>query len=575
MNVNKDKQFKIFILGLLLIITSRFFYLQIYQHQKYEDRSGANSIRKISLHAPRGIIFDRFGIPLVDNLQIYDLAVIPFDMTGEFNYEIIYQQLGLPIKDLMSIIKKKKKSFYRFRPHIIKRHINFETRSQLEENRIDLPGMYFDEFPARIYPNDANLTHVLGYLRTVPDHSKTGQVSDYKLGDLFGSSGVEKVYESSLRGKDGTEYHLLDIYGIDHGIVLDTSPVSSIPGEPLNLTIDSKLQFYIENLFEGKQGAVICMDPMSGNVLAYLSAPDYDLNSFVGPVPRDIWDAWNQDARHPLLNRVIQGLYPPGSTMKLIAVALALEQGEISEKWTVNCSGAYTLGDRTFHCWNTEGHGKIDMQHAIIYSCNIYFYQLIQKLSFEEWKGMAEKFGYGEVSGIDLYGEVAGNIPGREYMNEKYGKSGWSTGNLLTFVIGQGDILATPIQVAQMMNLIASSGNTHVPGLNSNNSYNEFNLSLKPSTWDFLQTAVWNVVNDKNGTGKLAKIEGADIHGKTGTSQNPHGEDHSWFAGYMTIKNNPIISLSVLVEHGGKGSIEGTIISRKIFEFVQKNELIQ
>jgi penicillin-binding protein 2 len=260
--------------------------------------------------------------------------------------------------------------------------------------------------------------------------------------------------------------------------------------------------------------------------------------------------------------------------MKLIAAALTLEQGKVSKKWIVNCSGAYTLGDRTFHCWNAGGHGIVNMKQAITHSCNIYFYQLIQKLSFADWKEMAENFGYGHLSGIDLYGEVTGNIPGREYMNKKYGKYGWATGNLLTFVIGQGDILVTPIQVVQMMNLIASRGNTHAPGLNINNSSNKFNLHLKSSTWDFLQDAIWNVVNKKDGTGKLAKIEGADIHGKTGTAQNPHGEDHSWFTGYMAIDNNPVISLVVLVEHGGKGSIKGAVISRKIFEFVLQNELI-
>ena len=190
-------------------------------------------------------------------------------------------------------------------------------------------------------------------------------------------------------------------------------------------------------------------------------------------------------------------------------------------------------------------------------------------------KDMAEKFGYGAISGIDLYGEKAGNIPGIEYMNKKYGKFGWAAGNLLTFVIGQGDVLVTPIQVVKMINLIASRGNTNMPSFHINNSPNEVKLSFQSSTWDLLHNAMWNVVNHKDGTGKLARVEGADIYGKTGTAQNPHGEDHSWFAGYMNIENEPILSLVVLVEHGGKGSIEGAIISRKIFEFVLQNELIQ
>ena len=239
MNNYKEKHFQIIFFGILVIIFARFFYLQVYQHKRYEDQAGANSIRKISLHAPRGIIFDCSGIPLVDNREIYDLAVIPFDVTDKFNYDIITQKLELPTKEVMSIIAQRKKSFYRFRPYIIKRHINFETRSQLEENKLDLPGMFFEKFPARIYPNDANLTHVLGYLRTIMDQTKKGKDNDYKMGDIHGFSGVEKVYESSLRGKDGMEYHLVDIFGIDHGFVLDTQPISSISGEPLHLTIDT------------------------------------------------------------------------------------------------------------------------------------------------------------------------------------------------------------------------------------------------------------------------------------------------------------------------------------------------
>ena len=191
MNIYKDQQFQIIISGLLFILFLRFFYLQIYQYQKYTDQAGANSIRKISLHAPRGIIFDRFGIPLVDNLQIYDLAVIPFDVTEKFNYEIISKKLVLPAEKLISKIERKRETFYRFRPLILKRHINFETRSQLEEHKLDLPGMLFAESPARIYPNDAKLTHVLGYLRTITEEGHKGN-DDYKPGDSRQPEGTER-----------------------------------------------------------------------------------------------------------------------------------------------------------------------------------------------------------------------------------------------------------------------------------------------------------------------------------------------------------------------------------------------
>ena len=569
----KFKKVQLVLAGIFAILFFRFYHLQIYQHSKYETKAGNNSVRKISLHAPRGIIYDRNGIPIVDNRQIYDLSVIPFDVTNQFDYRMVSKRTGVSSIELKEKIAKGKKSFHRFRPIPIKRHINFETRSHLEENKLSLPGTIFSEFPARTYPVKAKLTHVLGYLRAVTELSVSipNQELDYKLGDVFGFSGIERIYESILRGRDGTEFRLVDIYGIDHGVYQDNPGLQPIPGKVLNLSIDSELQALIEGLFRGKKGAAICMMPQSGEVLAFVSAPDYDLNSFAGPVPIELWERWNTDPERPLLNRGIQGLYPPGSTFKLIGAALAKEESIVDKNWTVNCNGVYHLGDRDFHCWNNAGHGIVNMDKAIFQSCNIYFYHLIQKLSFNNWKAMAENFGFGATTGIDLLGEKGGLVPGKKYMNKKYGRYGWATGNLLTFIIGQGDILVTPIQVAQMMSIIATRGNTKTPHLLVDSPSENIIVSLKSTTWDFLQQATWNVVNHEDGTGKAAKVLGGEVHGKTGTAQNPHGENHSWFAGYLVKDGVPILSLAILVEHGGRGSVEAALISHKIFKYAQKN----
>ena len=569
----KFKKVQLVLAGIFAILFFRFYHLQIYQHSKYETKAGNNSVRKISLHAPRGIIYDRNGIPIVDNRQIYDLSVIPFDVTNQFDYRMVSKRTGVSSIELKEKIAKGKKSFHRFRPIPIKRHINFETRSHLEENKLSLPGTIFSEFPARTYPVKAKLTHVLGYLRAVTELSVSipNQELDYKLGDVFGFSGIERIYESILRGRDGTEFRLVDIYGIDHGVYQDNPGLQPTPGKALNLSIDSELQALIEDLFRGKKGAAICMMPQSGEVLAFVSAPDYDLNSFAGPVPIELWERWNTDPERPLLNRGIQGLYPPGSTFKLIGAALAKEESIVDKNWTVNCNGVYHLGDRDFHCWNNAGHGIVNMDKAIFQSCNIYFYHLIQKLSFNNWKAMAENFGFGATTGIDLLGEKGGLVPGKKYMNKKYGRYGWATGNLLTFIIGQGDILVTPIQVAQMMSIIATRGNTKTPHLLVDSPSENIIISLKSTTWDFIQQATWNVVNHEDGTGKAAKVLGGEVHGKTGTAQNPHGENHSWFAGYLVKDGVPILSLAILVEHGGKGSVEAALISHKIFKYAQKN----
>ena len=571
--MSKFKKVQLVLAGIFAILFFRFYHLQIYQHSKYEAKAGNNSVRKISLHAPRGIIYDRNGIPIVDNRQIYDLSVIPFDVTNQFDYRMVSKRTGVSSIEMKEKIAKGKKSFHRFRPIPIKRHINFETRSHLEENKLSLPGTIFSEFPARTYPVKAKLTHVLGYLRAVTELSVSipNQELDYKLGDVFGFSGIERIYESILRGRDGTEFRLVDIYGIDHGVYQDNPGLQPTSGKALNLSIDSELQALIEDLFRGKKGAAICMMPQSGEVLAFVSAPDYDLNSFAGPVPIELWERWNTDSERPLLNRGIQGLYPPGSTFKLIGAALAKEESIVDKNWTVNCNGVYHLGDRDFHCWNNAGHGIVNMDKAIFQSCNIYFYHLIQKLSFNNWKAMAENFGFGATTGIDLLGEKGGLVPGKKYMNKKYGRYGWATGNLLTFIIGQGDILVTPIQVAQMMSIIATRGNTKTPHLLVDSPSEDIIVSLESTTWDFLQQATWNVVNHEDGTGKAAKVLGGEVHGKTGTAQNPHGENHSWFAGYLVKDGVPILSLAILVEHGGKGSVEAALISHKIFKYAQKN----
>ena len=198
-----------------------------------------------------------------------------------------------------------------------------------------------------------------------------------------------------------------------------------------------------------------------------------------------------------------------------------------------------------------------------------------KQFSFNDWVRMSTKFGFGALTGIDLYGEKRGNVPSQSYMDEKYGKYGWAAGNLLTFVIGQGDVLVTPIQIAQMMNLIATRGNTKVPHLYIGKEAQTITLSLKETTWEFLANATWEVVNNKNGTGKAAYVKGATIHGKTGTAQNPHGEDHSWFTGYMVKDDNPILSIAVLIEHGGKGSVAAAIISHEIFNYAKKNYFLQ
>ena len=390
---------------------------------------------------------------------------------------------------------------------------------------------------------------------------------------MFGFSGLERIYEKELRGNDGVEFRLVDIYGIDHGKHVTDREYDIEMGKPLILSIDSRLQIKAESLLLDKKGSVICMNPENGEVLAFVSSPDYDLKSFIGPIPNKLWDEWNQNSEKPLMNRGIQGTYPPGSIVKLISAGYALDNNIIDENWSVICDGAYSYGDRMFHCWNIAGHGHVDMMQSIKYSCNIFYYQLIQKIGFQNWSNIVSEFGFGKKTGIDIPGEKRGIVPNKKYMNDKYTSRGWGKGSLLNFVIGQGDMLVTPQQVIQIMNLIPTSGNSFEPHFIKGVHSNPLNVSLKNSTWEFLKNATSIVVNDDDGTGKNAKSIFGKVAGKTGTAQNPHGEDHSWFSGYITLPNNKIMSLAVIIENGGKGSKAGASTAGELFdEFAKLNK---
>lgn len=565
----------IYLIGfLMLLILYRFFDLQILEYGKYWDKANSNAIRKITINAQRGIIFDRNGRTLVDNSPIYDLKVIPIDVSDAFNYSRLSQAIDIPVEDVRDKIRAGKKGLSRFRPLLIKRHVDFEIMARLEEFRLELPGLIFTQLPARVYPDSARLTHALGYLRTITEEiiAESDTSLNYDPDDIFGAQGLEKIYEPTLRGTDGVEFHVVDILGRDLGEHPQSGYFPPVPGEDLHLTIDSGLQILGEKLMSGWRGSLIASDAETGEILAFVSSPDYPLDSFVGPIPYELWNRWNTDEDRPLVNRCINGNYPPGSVLKLVAIASALESNTVSTGWTINCPGTYTLGNRTYHCWNEDGHGTVNMKSAIKYSCNIYFYQLIQKMPFEQWWTTTEDFGYGSPTGIDLPYESRGLVPNRSYLNKKYTSRGWSTGNLLSFVIGQGDMLSTPLQVIQMINLIATNGKTHRPHLSLNMESEPFNLNLKPFTWQFIQDAMYEVVNGDKGTGKNAKCSGPGrLYGKTGTAENPHGEPHSWFAGFTKLPSSRILSVAVVVENGGKGSVTAALIAKQVFQYYSEN----
>ena len=392
--------------------------------------------------APRGNILDRKGEILAANQSIYAISVIKDELIDEdVQMDMMEKYLDRDKRDLQQNLKK----YYqgRFLPALIARNVSIAKLSLIEEHKNELPGVFSTKLPVRFYPNVKNVraSHILGYLREINNSELNAmKKGDYALGDYIGFQGLEKLYENRLRGVKGVEFRQVDALGREVGILIDREPIAPSPGENLHLTIDAGLQSRTESLLEGKRGAAVIINAETGEILAMVSKPDFPLIDFSAGMDLDKWRSYSTDESRPLLNRAVLGLYPPGSSFKLITTIAALEQGLVDDKWSVQCTGSYKFGDRTFGCWRENGHGRVNLSRAIVESCNVYFYQLVQRMDIDTWAAYVKLFGFGSPTGIDLPDENDGVVAERAYMNKKYGRWGWAEGSLLHLAIGQGDI---------------------------------------------------------------------------------------------------------------------------------------
>ncbi|MCD6205660.1 MAG: penicillin-binding protein 2 [Candidatus Marinimicrobia bacterium] len=575
--------FIITVFVLFAILGIRLYQLQIVEYNRYADISEANRIRVISKEAPRGIIYDRNGQIIVGNKSQYNVNLIPFEV-GE--NDSIYHLLSGILNLSETVIRQRVKRNWRgrFLPVKIAEDIDFRTLTELEERRLELPGVMYSLEAIRSFPSQARLSHVLGYLREI-DQKDLNIIKDYgyRSGDLVGWKGVEREYENILRGKRGYEYVQVNVFGQEVGKVHDERSVKAQFGNDLYLTVDLGLQVYIEQLLDGKKGAVVVMDAETGEILAMVSKPDYSPALFSGIVKSSVWNDLLNNPDRPLYNRVTQGTYPPGSVFKIVAAMTSLEEDIQDPNATVRCRGVYKLGRRDFKCWKLSGHGRMNLHDAIVNSCNVYFYSLIRKIDLNLWAEYARKFRFGELTRIDLYGESEGVVPDESFLDEKYGDGGWSEGNKLNLVIGQGDLLVTPLQIERFVATLATHGKLASPHLGlkyldrGTNRFRQFTFpaadsvrSISESSWDFVEQAMYDVVNSEKGTGRRAKVRGLDVYGKTGTAQNPHGEAHSWFMGYSKNKGQ-ILAVTVLIEHGGSGGGEAAYTAGRIFKYCQQS----
>jgi penicillin-binding protein 2 len=565
-NRNKNVILTIYI-AIVFLITCQYFNLQIINYEKYHLKAGYNSLKKIILKAPRGIIYDRNKKSIVDNQYIYNVNMISsfFDPV-DFDYNLLSNEIGIKPITIDSIVSANRYSSNQYKSKLIKKNINFTKKSILEENKLNLKGINFSHNPIRSYTSKSNLAHVLGYLRMNDDYREIGSE---------GFSGIEKFYEVDLKGYDGVEYRIVDKFGIDQGLFIDDSIYDAKQGSDLFLTIDSDLQIYSEQIMREKVGSIIVMDPLTGEILTMLSTPAYDLDAFAGGIPTKKWNEINNNKKGPFTNRAIQSSYPPGSIFKLILASIVLEEKIISKDWEVNCTGEYQFYDQLFRCWKEEGHDKVNLNKAIQQSCNVYFYNLIQQIDFDLWSKEVTKFGFGQKSGIDLPNEKTGLVPDRKFMTKHHkNKGGWSAGHLLNLSIGQGETMVTPIQIVNLMNIIVNEGQYLTPHLNlKNENIKKVDLDYKNSVWSVVKKAMFDAVNKSGGTAYNAYLDNKDVkvYGKTGTAQICSNCDllpHAWFAGFIELSNKKKYSIAIIVENGGKGSNISTILARKIFQFI-------
>jgi len=567
-------------------LLGQLWYLQVLEGGKLQEMSERNRIRVRPVAAPRGILFDRNGLALVDNRPAFTLSLIPREIDDRDTVMArLSVLLKIPMRELEESLERVPTDS--FRPVRVRRGLTLEEVTKIEERKLELPGVVVEVEPERVYPTSTFAAHLLGYVREVSDDQmKQGR---YRRGDMIGQSGLERLLDEYLRGRDGGERIEVDALGRPVQVMRREEPD---PGAQVITTVDRRIQEAAERAMVGRSGAVIVMDPRNGDVLAMTSSPAFELDRLTGNLDKEEWLKVIRDPLTPLMNRALQSQYAPGSVFKVVVAAAGLQEGSLTPMDRMYCNGEFHLGNWTFKDWKEGGHGHVDTRTALIHSCNIFFYQAGLKVGPAAIARYSEAFGLGSPSGIDLGGEKAGLVPFLDGRRRIDGRK-WQAGDTVNMSIGQGQVLVTPMQVARMMSAVANGGVLWRPRLvqrvervdgslaYSSSSKMTGRVDLSPIVWAFLRQALSGVVNE-GGTGGAARIPGVEVAGKTGTAQSvsksdsAKGQDHAWFASFAPAQD-PEVVVVVLVERGGKGGQVAAPIARQIYQaiFLEKVAMIQ
>lgn len=550
------------IVGLTLLLLVGFWKLQVVDSGHYQELADRNRIRTIPIIAPRGRMLDRDGRVLVDNYPSFSVLLLRDDM-AQVNKSLpqIADGLNISPEDIRQQLDAAK-FLPKYEPIVIKPEATQADIAYIESHRTDLPmlEMLFEQ--RRRYPPNGFLAGAVGYVGEV-NEAEMEKSDKLRPGDMSGKAGLEKQYDSILQGTDGMRRSVVNSVGKEVGRLEQLEP---IPGKSIQLTIDYDVQAAAEAALGDKKGAVVAMDPRTGEILAYVSHPAPDPNSFAVRVSREEWQRLNSDPNLPLMNRVIQAQLAPGSVFKVVVATAMLESKAIPESFTAFCPGQATFYGRVFHCWQPKGHGTVDLEKAIAQSCDVFFYNVGLRLGIDRMSYYATSLGLGKRTGIDLPGEEPGLMPSEEWARRVQHRQ-WMVGENISVAVGQGAVITTPLQLARTVGGIAMGGVFPQPHLLKDLATTpEYRFPISEDTVDKVTQGMLDVVNP-GGTANVAHIPGIELCGKSGSAQviSAQGlakaknradfKDNAWFVGFAP-RRNPEIVVSVLVQstmlHGGE-----------------------
>lgn len=572
---------------LVLLTLSYYWKVQILEHKKFFEMAEANRLRSRVISAPRGLILDRNRTILADNKASFKVSLVRENVKNPaVVYPLISGLLGITEEELRDRVERFK-GLPLFEPVVIKDGLAAEEIAPIEARRLEFPELEIEAEPIRSYPHTTLAAHVLGYLQErSPEEIRDNPERELRLGDLGGRAGVERQYDELLTGQDGALIEVVNSLGRKIEERARQDPTS---GREIVLSIDAELQAKAEKLLGDREGAVVALDPSTGEIRAMASSPPFDPNRFITRFTPTEWVQLVNDPASPLENRAVRGLYAPGSIFKVVMALAALDLGFITPETSVYCSGSMVVYGTSRACWFPQGHGLMNLANAIKNSCNIYFYTLGRQMGIEPITTAAGELGLGRKTGVDIPGEKEGLVPGAEWKMKTL-KTPWYPGETISVAIGQGQLQVTPLQLAAMTAMVANLGRRVVPhflmgaeGRPAAGPSASEPPPFKRTTFESVIEGMWRSVNDK-GTGQGARVEGLDVCGKTGSTQVVSREraemlaragkpikTHSWFCGFAP-RTNPRLVVTVLIEFGGGGGAVAGPVAGEIFRMWSEKE---